>query len=215
MNSHPLLEEFLERKIVAVIRTGNLEEVPSMVEAIVDGGIILIEITLTTPGGLDLIARFANDSRLIIGAGSVLDAASARRAIAAGARFLASPIFDTSVIEAARSFVDRAPPLLMPGAFTPTEIHSAWSYGADVVKLFPMPPNSVDYIRSLRGPLPNIRLAPSGGVDISTAPKFLQAGAVLLNVGGWLTNEADGTLSNATTICKRASALVASIAGIP
>jgi 2-dehydro-3-deoxyphosphogluconate aldolase/(4S)-4-hydroxy-2-oxoglutarate aldolase len=214
MNRHPLLEVFLDRRIVAVIRTMNPNEVPSMIEAIIDGGISLIEITLTTPGGLDLIAQFANDPRIVIGAGSVLDATSARRAIASGARFLASPIFDTSVIDAARSFVDRAPPLLMPGAFTPTEIHCAWSYGADIVKLFPMPPNGLEYIRSIRGPLPDVRLAPSGGVNPTTAASYIQAGAALLNVGGWLTNDADGTLLQGEIIRERAAALVASIVDV-
>jgi 2-dehydro-3-deoxyphosphogluconate aldolase/(4S)-4-hydroxy-2-oxoglutarate aldolase len=162
--------------------------VSEVIDGIIGGGISIIEVTLTTPNALAIIQDLAGESNLVVGAGTVLDAASAHAAIEAGARFYASPILDEGVIRIAHG----AGCLAMPGACTPTEIYRAWRAGADLIKIFPMPAEGARFIRSVRGPLPYIPLAPSGGVTAATAAAMLAAGASALNVGTWLTHEEDG-----------------------
>lgn len=198
------LRVMLERRIIAVLRLDSPDRAIEIVEAMAGGGITTIEVTLTTPGGIGLIAELARRGDLIVGAGSVLTEARAEEAFAAGARFYASPVFDEGIMAVARA----AGVVTMPGAYTPTEIVNAWRGGADLVKIFPMPAEGASYIRSIRGPLPDIRIAPSGGVSPITAPTLLRAGASALNVGSWLTHEPDGTIGSADAIRKRGAELV-------
>jgi 2-dehydro-3-deoxyphosphogluconate aldolase/(4S)-4-hydroxy-2-oxoglutarate aldolase len=199
-----LLDRVLDRRIIAVVRTATAEDASRVIDALAAANISIIEITLTTPGALELIEHHARRDDLLIGAGTVLDIQQARSAITAGARFYASPLFDPDVLE----LMKEAGCVTMPGAFTPTEIHRAWQAGADLVKLFPMPDDGPRFIRTLRGPLPEIRFAPSGGVTPQTASLLLQAGAAALNVGTWLTHEKDGRVGTVEGIGERAGRLV-------
>jgi len=197
-----ILDRMLRDKIVAVIRVDDAARAADIIEAIVAGGITTIEITLTTPGAIGLIERFAQRGELLIGAGTVLDAGTAREAFAAGAGFYASPIFDSRLVTLAHVEGRCA----MPGAYTPTEIMTAWRAGADIVKIFPMPADGAAYIAALRGPMPGLHLAPSGGVTAATAGPLLAAGAAALNVGSWLTGSSG---EHPETIRHRAAELAA------
>ena len=197
------LRDIVRKRLIAVIRLDAPDRAVEIVEAMADAGITTIEVTLTTPGGIELIAALAGRPGLIVGAGSVLAESQAREAFAAGAAFYASPIFDARIMAIARD----ADVVTMPGAYTPTEIVTAWRGGADLVKIFPMPTEGASYIRSIRGPLPDIRLAPSGGVTPATVPALLRAGASALNVGTWLTHEPGGEPGSAARVRERAGEL--------
>lgn len=177
------LQMMLNDRIVAVVREKNPDDVPPIVEVLRACGITGIEITLTTPGALELIEHLAAEEGLLIGAGSLMDAGQGEEVFAAGARFYASPCLDPMLIAAAHE----ADCVAMPGGLTPNELYTAWTTGADLLKIFPMPENGQAYIRSLLGPLPHLLLAPSGGITDVTGPKLLEAGASILNVGSWLT----------------------------
>lgn len=198
----------LRHALVAVVRLDDEGAIDAVVEAIAAGGITTVEITLTTPGALDAIARWSVQRDLLIGAGTAMSAEDAARAIGSGAAFIASPICDAAVVAATTA----AGCVAMPGAMTPTEIVRAHSLGAGIVKVFPMPADGAGYIRAIRGPLPTVRLAPSGDVRSDTAAALLRAGADALNVGSWLTHEPDGSISPYATIAERAAALCEAVA---
>lgn len=178
-----ILETIVAGGAVAIIREENPDHVMPLVDALSRAGITTVEITLTTPNALQLIAGYADRTDLLIGAGSVLNARQAAEAFSAGARFYASPCCDPASIGAA----DRAGCVAIPGGLTPNEILMAWQNGADIVKVFPLPENGLPYLRAIRAPMPHIPLAPSGGITADNAAEFLRAGAVALNVGSWLT----------------------------
>lgn len=173
-------------RIVAVVRSQDSSELISVIEALAEGGVCCAEVTFTVPNALEVIreARAALGDRVVLGAGTVLDTETARAAILAGAQFLVAPTLNCDVIRLAHRY-DIA---VMPGAFTPTEILAAWEAGADVVKVFPADVGGPAYLKAIRGPLPQIKLMPTGGVDLSTARAFLDAGAVCLGVGGSLVD---------------------------
>src|SRR5262249_54494308 len=152
--------------------------------ALADGGVSVVEITMTVPGALDVVRRVRETlgDRLLLGAGTVLDPETARAALLAGAEFLVAPTVNLDVIR----LCQRYDKLVMPGPFTPTEILAAWEAGADIVKVFPADVVGPAFFKALRGPLPQVRLMPTGGVDLTTAAAFLRAGACCLGVGGQL-----------------------------
>jgi 2-dehydro-3-deoxyphosphogluconate aldolase / (4S)-4-hydroxy-2-oxoglutarate aldolase len=195
-------------RIIAVLRFDSPDACATAAEAIVDGGISILEVTLTTPGAIELIRDLASRSDALVGVGSVRTRKQLDRAIDAGARFMASPVLDEEIVRAARE----GGIVAMPGAMTPTEIDHAWRAGADLVKVFPMPREGASYLRSILGPLPEIRLAPSGGVTPDTARAFLAAGAFALNVGSWMTHGEGGVLSP-SEVSDRARQLVAAVKG--
>lgn len=161
-------------RISAIIRTDEREKARRAIEAAVEGGFRMVEFTLTTPDALGLIGEFARRDGLLVGAGTVLSPGSAKQAVAAGAKFLVSPVCDAGVLaEAARLDVPS-----IPGTFTPTEMVNAWRLGADFVKLFPAPPGGVDYVRAIRGPLPELPVFPTAGVTPENFTDFLDAGCV-------------------------------------
>lgn len=201
------LGRIIERRIIAVLRLDSPALALQAVDAMAAAGIGVVEVTLTTPGAIELIRTLAGRSDLIVGAGTVLEERQAEEAFAAGARFFASPIFDHRIVAMARE----ASAVAMPGALTPGEIVAAWRGGADLIKVFPTPPDGAAYLRALRGPLPQIPLAPSGGVSASTAAAMLDAGAAALNVGTWLTHEKDGSLGTIEAIGARARDLVEAV----
>lgn len=159
-------------KVSAIIRTDDKALAGDAMSAVVDGGFRLVEFTLTTPGALELVAEFSRRPDLIVGAGTVMTTALAQEAVAAGARFLVSPICDREVIEKAADLNV----VSIPGAYTPLEMERAHRFGADLVKLFPAPAGGVDYIRSVRGPLPHLRIFPTAGATSENFTTYLDAG---------------------------------------
>jgi 2-dehydro-3-deoxyphosphogluconate aldolase/(4S)-4-hydroxy-2-oxoglutarate aldolase len=178
------LRHVLDSGIVAVVRARDSRQLVEVVGALADGGVTVAEITMTVPDALDVIkqARAALGERVLLGAGTILDAETARAAILAGAEYIVAPTLNVEVIRLCRRY-DK---LVMPGALTPTEILTAWEAGADIVKVFPADVVGPAYFKALRAPLPQIRLMPTGGVDLTTAAAFLQAGACCLGVGSQL-----------------------------
>jgi len=170
--------------IIAVVRTDTPERVPSICAALVAGGVIAIEITLTVPNALETIRQAGRrfSGKALIGAGTVLNAEACRGAIGAGAEFIVSPITRLEIVQAAHS-TDRP---VMLGAYTPTEAQMAHEAGADFIKIFPADKLGPAYIKALRAPLPHLKIVPTGGVDLQTAADFLRAGCVALGVGGSL-----------------------------
>ncbi|HTU33284.1 MAG TPA: bifunctional 4-hydroxy-2-oxoglutarate aldolase/2-dehydro-3-deoxy-phosphogluconate aldolase [Candidatus Acidoferrum sp.] len=174
-----------EAGIVPVVRASNSEQALLAAEAVCAGGIPIVEITMTVPGAIDLIAQLARTvgDTALVGAGTVLDADTARKCISAGAKFIVSPGFDRETAD----LVWREGRLMMAGALTPTEIMAAWKAGADFVKIFPCGSmGGAKYIRALRGPFPHIPFIPTGGVNLETAGDLIRAGAAALGVGGEL-----------------------------
>jgi 2-dehydro-3-deoxyphosphogluconate aldolase / (4S)-4-hydroxy-2-oxoglutarate aldolase len=180
--------------VIAIGRRLPPESVGSIAEALVRGGVGAFEITLDGPNALveigALARRFDTDRQLLVGAGTVLDAGSARRAVEAGARFLVTPHLDGAVI---RTAVALGIPVF-PGAFSPTEIVAAWGAGATAVKLFPASAVGPAFVRELSGPFREIPLVPTGGVTIESAAAFVAAGAVACGLGGALIGEGDPAL---------------------
>jgi len=173
--------------IIPVVRAESSEIALRAVEAIAEGGVPIVEITMTVPGAIAIIeqvsARYG--THVIVGAGTVLDQETARLCILAGAQFVVSPTFDPSTISTCRRYDVAA----IPGALTPTEVITAWTAGADCVKIFPA--NAVGgpgYLRSLKAPLPQIELVPTGGVTLDTAAEFIKAGAMALGIGSDLVD---------------------------
>jgi 2-dehydro-3-deoxyphosphogluconate aldolase/(4S)-4-hydroxy-2-oxoglutarate aldolase len=159
-----------------------------VVEAVAAGGVHCIEVTMTTPGALQCIetaARKLDGADALLGAGTILDAETCRLAILSGAEYIVTPVMSPAVIEMARRYGKP----VMCGAYTPTEILAAWERGADFVKVFPANIGGPDYIKAVRGPLPQIPLVPTGGVELHNIADFLKAGAVALGVGGNLVSK--------------------------
>ncbi len=173
--------------IIPVVRASSSREACVAAEAVNKGGIPIVEITMTVPGAIEVIRELAKScgSEVLIGAGTVLNADDARRCLDAGAQFLVSPGFNRAIVE----FAARESKLILAGALTPTEIIEAWNAGSDLVKVFPCGQvGGAKYIKALKGPLPQIPLVPTGGVNLSTAAEFIKAGAAALGIGGELIN---------------------------
>ncbi len=178
------LDRILREKIVAVMRFDRGEPLIQAARALISGGVTIMEVTFTVPQAHKVLEQLAEalGDQVLLGAGTVLDAPTARIALLAGARFLVCPHLDRRIIELGH----RYDALVIPGAFTATEVLQAWQSGAAMVKIFPADVGGPAYLRALRGPLPQVRLMPTGGVNLKTAADFLQAGASALGVGGAL-----------------------------
>ena len=193
MKKADVLARITQIGIVPVLRASSTKEALGIAHAIAAGGVPILEVTMTVPGAIDVIAQLvAHGGDLLIGAGTVLDAETARACILAGAQFIVSPALDLRTIELCRKY---GVPVL-PGALTPTEIVTAWQAGADAVKVFPCSAvGGAKYLKAIKAPLPQIELIPTGGVSLATAAEFLEAGAFALGVGGDLADNkamADG-----------------------
>src|SRR5215467_3133545 len=184
MSKESQLRHVLDCGVVAVVRAPDSQQLVEVARALADGGITVVEITMTVPNALDVVrqVRQALGNRLLLGAGTVLDPETTRAVMLAGAEYIVAPTLNLDVIR----LCQRYDKLVMPGAFTPTEILTAWEAGADIVKVFPADVVGPAFFKALRGPLPQVRLMPTGGVDLTTAAAFLQAGACCLGVGGQL-----------------------------
>jgi 2-dehydro-3-deoxyphosphogluconate aldolase / (4S)-4-hydroxy-2-oxoglutarate aldolase len=173
--------------VVAVIRANSKDQLVGITEALLAGGVPAIEVTMSTPkaiSGIEMLADRFGD-RAVIGVGTVIDAATARDAIAAGAQFVVSPVFDEQIVSTTRRYGK----IMIPGAFTPTEILRAWSAGADVVKVFPSTVLGPQYFKDILAPLPQLRLTPTGGVDVKNAGDWIKAGAVFVGAGSSLVTK--------------------------
>ncbi|MBL8851967.1 MAG: bifunctional 4-hydroxy-2-oxoglutarate aldolase/2-dehydro-3-deoxy-phosphogluconate aldolase [Planctomycetaceae bacterium] len=181
MSAHADLTRVLDRGIVAILRATNGDKLVQVAEALVAGGIDVIEVTFTVPRVLDIISAVRDKlgDRILLGAGTVLDAESARAAMLAGAEFIVTPVVSRPVIETCRRY-DK---LVMAGAFTPTEILTAWEAGSDIVKVFPADIGGPNYLKAVHGPLPQVRLLPTGGVNLETLESFVKAGASAVGLG--------------------------------
>ena len=204
MDKTAVLERITATGVIPVIRAQSADEAASAIAAIQQGGISVLEITMTVPGAIELIrevTRRATDA--LVGAGTVLDPENALACIDAGARFVVSPALDVPTIEACRGL--GIP--VFPGALTPTEIVTAWKAGADAVKVFPAGAvGGAAYLKSVKAPLPQIELIPTGGVSLKTAADFIAAGAMALGVG------ADLVSGDAASITEKARQYVAIVA---
>jgi 2-dehydro-3-deoxyphosphogluconate aldolase / (4S)-4-hydroxy-2-oxoglutarate aldolase len=178
------LNRVLDRMIVAVIRAESPDLLVDVAEALVAGGVEVMEVTFTVPRATNVLERVADKlgDRILLGAGTVLDSETARAAILAGAEFIVAPSVNLEVIQLCRRYSK----LVMPGALTPTEVVSAWQAGADIVKIFPSELTGPKYLKALHAPLPQVRLMPTGGVNLDTATEYLKAGACALGIGGSL-----------------------------
>ncbi|MBU6294146.1 MAG: bifunctional 4-hydroxy-2-oxoglutarate aldolase/2-dehydro-3-deoxy-phosphogluconate aldolase [Planctomycetes bacterium] len=178
------MRRVLDCGIVAVVRSAESAPLVDVCRALAEGGVDVAEITFTVPDALDVLkaARKALGDRMLLGAGTVLDPETARAAFLAGAEYIVSPSLDLEVIAMARRYGK----LVMPGCFTPTEITKAWQAGADIIKVFPAEVVGPAFFKAVRGPLPQVRMMPTGGVDLNTAASFLEAGACCLGIGSQL-----------------------------
>jgi 2-dehydro-3-deoxyphosphogluconate aldolase / (4S)-4-hydroxy-2-oxoglutarate aldolase len=198
------LARIREIGLVPIVRVANEELAVRAAEAIAQGGIGIAEVTMTVPGALRVMegvaARYGD--KVLLGAGTVLDTETCRAAILAGAEFIVTPVLDVRVIELARRYGKP----IFPGAFTPTEVLTAWQAGADVVKVFPCGAvGGPKYIKALKGPLPQIEMVPTGGVNLETTPEYIKAGAAAVAVGAELVNPkilAEGKLDEIVATAK-------------
>jgi len=187
MDKAEVIKTIKDTGIIPVVRATSADEAMRAIDAIRAGGISVLEITMTVPGAVGLIETVSSryGSEALVGAGTVLDAVTAQACISAGARFIVSPSLDFETISTCR----RSDVAVMPGALTPTEVVQAWKAGADLVKVFPAGAvGGASYIKSLKAPLPQIELVPTGGVSLKTAAEFIKAGASALGVGADLVD---------------------------
>jgi 2-dehydro-3-deoxyphosphogluconate aldolase/(4S)-4-hydroxy-2-oxoglutarate aldolase len=173
--------------IVAIVRFNHSEDLVDVARAIARGGVRAIEFTMTTPNALEILAashrEFGDD--ILLGAGTVLDAETARAAILSGAQFIVAPTLRQAVIE----MCHRYSVAVIPGAYTPTEILTAWEWGADMVKLFPADAGGPAYLKAVKAPLPQVKMVPVGGVSLENASQFIKAGASAIAVGSNLVDK--------------------------
>src|SRR5581483_7496156 len=178
MSKDSHLRQVLDCGIVAVVRSPDSRQLVEVSRALADGGVTVVEITMTVPDALGVVPEVRRElgDRVLLGAGTILDPETARAALLAGAEYLVAPTLNLDVIR----LCQRYSKLVMPGALTPTEILTAWEAGADIVKVFPAEVVGPSFFKAMRGPLQQIRLMPTGGVDLTTAADFLRAGACCL-----------------------------------
>ena len=188
MDKQAVRERILQIGIVPVVRASSSAEARTAAEAVSKGGIPIVEITMTVPGAIEVIrelARSSSPDELLVGAGTVLNPEQAQQCLDAGAQFLVSPGFNAKTVALAGA----EKRLIMAGALTPTEVIAAWEAGSDFVKVFPAGNvGGPKYIKALKGPLPDVPLIPTGGVNLQTAAEFLEAGAAALGIGGELVH---------------------------
>jgi len=203
-NKAKVVETLEETGVVAVIRVEDPARLLDVSRALNEGGVRMVEITMTVPGALDVIAAVSAELKdtVYIGAGTVLDAVTARMAILAGARFVVGPCFDAEVVTVCKLYDT----VVMPGCVTPTEICNAWKAGADVVKIFPGRVGTPEYFQDIKGPFPQVRMMPTGNVDTVTTPKYIKAGAVAVGVGKALVDVKAMNAGNLSVITENARA---------
>ncbi|MEP7214487.1 MAG: bifunctional 4-hydroxy-2-oxoglutarate aldolase/2-dehydro-3-deoxy-phosphogluconate aldolase [Acidobacteriota bacterium] len=187
MNKADVMKKIVDCGVMPVVRAASADEAKAVITAIIAGGVTTIEVTMSVPGAVDLIAELTSqyEDEILIGAGTVMNPETARDCIAAGAKFIISPALNLDTI----LYCNDADIVVMPGALTPTEVVTAWDAGADFVKVFPAGAmGGATYLKSLKAPFPHIKLIPTGGVSQTTAADFIRAGASAVGVGADLVN---------------------------
>ena len=187
MNKDQIIEGLLGPGVVAIIRADSPEQLIDAGRALIEGGVSAVEVTMTTPNALQVIAELRRvlGDRVLAGVGSVLDAKTAEAAVAAGAEYVVTPVLKPEVI----AWCNRAGIPVLAGSYTPTEAQTATELGADFVKIFPADGLGPNYIRAIRGPLPHLKIVPTGGVDVNTAGDFIKAGCVAVAAGSSLVSK--------------------------
>ena len=206
MNKTDKLNLIRETGVIAIMRAQSSAQLIAAADAIQAGGVRVIEVTMTTPGALDVIAEATQryGDAVLFGAGSVLDAETARAAMLAGAGFIVAPTLNLGVI----ALCNRYSIPVMPGCFTPTEMLTAWEAGADMVKLFPAEIGGPALVKAIRAPLPQLEIVPVGGVDLNTAADFIRNGAAALGVGSSLVNQQVLDAGDMAELTRRAAAFI-------
>jgi len=206
MNKTEKLQLIRETGIIAIMRAKSSGQLIAAAEAIRLGGVKVIEVTMTTPGALNVITEAAQKygQEVLLGAGSVLDPETARAAILAGAGFIVAPSLNQAVI----ALCHRYSIPVLPGCFTPTEMMTAWEAGADMIKLFPADLGGPDLVKAILAPFPQFEIVPVGGVDLDNATEFIEKGAAALGVGSSLINQKLLDGSDMAELRRRASAFI-------
>lgn len=209
MTREQIVEQIENAGIVAVIRLQEPDKLRAVLDAISEGGIRALEITMTVPGAVELIRKIALTlpAGFLIGAGTVVDEETAAQVIDAGAQFVVSPVFRPAVIHVCHDHGVAA----LPGCFTPTEILNAWDAGADVVKVFPATALGPTFFKDVRGPLPHVKLMPTGGVSLDNAGDWIRAGAVAVGVGTALLDAKAIGAGDYATLRSNAERIVANV----
>jgi len=209
MNKADKLGMIRETGVIAIMRAKSSEQLIAAADAIRAGGVRVIEVTMTTPGALGVIDQASKryGDQVLFGAGTVLDAETARAAILAGAGFVVAPTLSLPVIALCKRY--SVP--VVPGCFTPTEMLTAWEAGADMVKLFPADIGGPDLVKAILAPLPQLQIVPVGGVDLKTAADFIRKGAAALGVGSALVNQKLLDGGEMDELTRRAEAFVAEV----
>lgn len=203
MDKIDVIQKIKREKIISVIRSENQEEIEKIIDSIVAGGVHLIEITMTVPNAVGIIEGLVKkykNTDVTIGAGTVLDAETAKLVINAGAEFVVSPIFDKDLMK----MCNRYRVLMIPGIVTPTEANVAMEHGADIVKLFPRNAYGPEIIKVFRGPFPYIQIIPTGNISLEDSDKWVKNGAIAIGVGGEIVNPAKKGDFDKTTEMARA-----------
>ena len=188
MEKREVFNRMISEGLIPVVRVSSAKEAIDVADAIKEGGVSFIEITMSVQGAIDVIKELTQKYKdeIIMGAGTILDPETGRAALLAGAQFIVSPTLNLDLIQLAH----RYSAVVIPGAMTPTEILAAWNAGADMVKVFPAGQlGGPEYIKAIRGPLPQVLLVPTGGVNLQNAGAFIKAGATALGVGGELVDK--------------------------
>jgi 2-dehydro-3-deoxyphosphogluconate aldolase/(4S)-4-hydroxy-2-oxoglutarate aldolase len=195
--------------VVAVIRLQDPSKLSRVIDALAAGGVRALEVTMTVPGAIGLIEQIARSmpDGFVLGAGTILDPETARLAILSGARFIVGPVFNPAVIALGHRY-DVA---VMPGCLTPTEVLAAWEAGADVVKIFPATALGPGYFKDIHGPLPQVRLMPTGGVTLENAGEWIAAGAVAIGVGTSLVDRAAIAAGDYAAITARSARFIEAV----
>ena len=206
MSKVEVLNTIRETGVIAIMRAQSSDQLIAAADAIKKGGVTVIEVTMTTPGALGVIAeakeRYGSD--VAFGAGSVLGPETGRAAILAGADFVVSPILNLGLIE----LCNRYGVATMPGCYSPTEVITGWQAGADLIKLFPASVGGPDLVKALLAPLPQVQIVPVGGVNLDTAADFIRKGAVALGVGSSLVSQKLLDSGDLDELTRRAAAFV-------
>ena len=209
MKRKQIVDRIIELKAVAVIRMQDPSKLIKVAEAIHDGGVKAIEITMTVPNAIETIALASKEigSKVLIGVGSVLNIDMAQKAIDAGAKYVVSPIFKKEIIEL--SHKNNVP--AMPGTFSPTEVQLAYEAGADIIKLFPADILGMAFIKGIKAPMPHLKVMPTGGVSLTNAGEWLQAGACAVGVGSALIDKEAIKIENYAVLTENAQKIMESI----
>src|SRR5438552_13041805 len=204
-----IIQAISDSGVVAVIRAKSKDQLVDIANALLAGGVPAIEVTMSTPkaiAGIEMLADMLGD-KAVVGVGTVVDASTCRDAISAGAQFVVSPVFDPEVVATTKRYGK----ISVPGSFTPTEILRAWSAGADVVKVFPSTTLGPGYFKDILAPLPQLKLTPTGGVDIKTTPEWIKAGAVFVGAGTALVPKDAMAKGDWNTVTNNAKAFIEAV----